>query len=471
MEAHKILVIDANEWDGEQIRRHLRNLSHPVRLLEQSDVEAGARPELIVLGFSDAVSLETSRSPLARARAAAPQAQLIVCAPRDDDELDSHLIALGARAFVLKPIDAGTFTALLNDTLSQIKLRRERADYARAMKRSSRMTEVIGSSEAMRSVLGLLERVAASTSTTVLLLGESGVGKSLLAHTVHEMCEESTGPFIEINCSALPSQLLESELFGYEPGAFTDARSQKIGLIELAHGGTLFLDEITEIDLVTQAKLLKFLDSKRFRRLGGDIEVAVDVRVVAASNRDIRAEVRSGAFREDLFYRLDVVEIHIPPLRERTSDIDQITDHYLDFFKKKFKKPDLDISPAARSAMRAYPWPGNVRELVNALERAVLLCPEDVILPTHLPIQSPKAEKRNFHVRDDGTGVQIMLPAAGFELAAVERVLIEETLRLTRGNVSRAADLLGLSRGALRNKITRHSIDSNRFARPLPTAV
>ncbi|MCH7548224.1 MAG: sigma-54-dependent Fis family transcriptional regulator [Candidatus Krumholzibacteriota bacterium] len=468
MEAHEILVIDANDWDREQIQQCLRELSHPVRILRVSDVDAGARPDLIVLGFSDAISLETSRSQLEKVRSLAPRAQLIVCAPRGDDELDSRIIGLKARAFVLKPVNPETLGTLIDESLGQIKLRRERADYARRSKRSSRVTEIIGKSEAIRSVLGTLERVATSSTTTVLLLGESGVGKSLFAHMIHELCSEHSGPFIEINCSTLPSQLLESELFGYEPGAFTDARSQKIGLIELAHGGTLFLDEISEVELVTQAKLLKFLDAKRFRRLGGDHEISVDVRVVAATNRDLRSEMRAGAFREDLFYRLNVVEVFIPPLRERPEDIDEITNYYLDFFKKKFNRSHLDISPAARALIRKYPWPGNVRELVNALERAALLCKGDMIEPELLPLEIPKNGRRALRVRRDEGELEVSLPEGGVELASVERVVIEETLRRTRGNVSSAAEMLGLSRGALRNKIVRHQIDPHRFARRAP---
>jgi two-component system NtrC family response regulator len=282
------------------------------------------------------------------------------------------------------------------------------------------------------------------------------------------MGHRGDGPFIEINCAALPPQLLESELFGYEPGAFTDARAQKIGLIELAHGGTLFLDEITEVDLVTQAKLLKFLDTKRFRRLGGDAEIEVDVRVVAASNRDIRAEVRAGAFREDLFYRLNVVEIDIPPLRERPRDIDDITEHYLRFYRKKFKKADLTIDPSARAVIREYDWPGNVRELVNVLERAALLCSGDIILPSHLPIQPPRAPRPTMDIRQTGVDIEVRMPEGGVDLASVERAVIETTLRRTRGNVSRAATMLGLSRGALRNKLSRHGIDPREFARPAP---
>ncbi len=466
-DAYGILVIESNDWDAEQLRAHLRALSKPVRVLKSSDLDQdGTRIDVIILGFTDAVSLETSRSVLEKARALAPSAQLILCVPRASTDIDRKVLELKARAFLLKPIEEETFRSLMEQTLSSIHLRRERQEHARASKRSIKVDEIVGTSALIKGVLELIDRVAESTSTSVLLLGESGVGKSLFAHTIHERSRAATGPFIEINCAALPTNLLESELFGYEPGAFTDARAQKIGLIELADGGTLFLDEITEVDPTTQAKLLKFLDTKRFRRLGGDREIAVETRVIAASNREIKDEVRVGRFREDLYYRLNVVEIRIPALRERREDIETIANHYLGAYKKKFGKPDLVVSPAARALIRDYPWPGNVRELVNVLERAVLLCNEAAIEPHHLPIEMPAGGRRAVLGRRSDGRIEMELPTGTVTLDEVERALIEATLKRTRGNVSRAADLMGTSRGALRNKLTRYKIDARSFARP-----
>ena len=466
-DAYGILVIEASDWDAEQLRALLRTLSKPIRVLKSADLdEENVRIDVIILGFSDAVSLETSRATLEKARAQSPNAQLILCVPRDSADLDRRVLELKARAFVLKPIEEATFRSLMEQTLGSIHLRRERQEHARASKRSVHVEEIVGTSTLIRRVLELIDRVAESTSTSVLLLGESGVGKSLFAHTIHERSRAATGPFIEINCAAIPSNLIESELFGYEPGAFTDARAQKIGLIELADGGTLFLDEITEIDPVTQAKLLKFLDTKRFRRLGGDREIAVETRVIAASNREIKDEVRVGRFREDLYYRLNVVEIRIPSLRERREDVETIANHYLESYKKKFGKPDLKVSAAARAMIRDYPWPGNVRELVNVLERAVLLCTEPLIEPHHLPIEMPTGTRRATAVRRSDGRIELELPTGVVTLDEVERALIEATLKRTRGNVSRAADLMGTSRGALRNKLTRYKIEARSFHRP-----
>jgi DNA-binding NtrC family response regulator len=471
-DAHRILVIDSNDWDAEHVRSCLRDLSKPVQFLRDTDLERNeARIDLIILGFSDAVSMETARPVLEKARAASPGAQLILCVPRDLPDLDRKVLVFKARAMVHKPVEPDALRTLVTESLAQIQLRQERQEHAKATRRSAHRDEIVGSSEPIRHVLELIDRVAESATTSVLLLGESGVGKSLFAHTIHERSHASNGPFIEINCATLPATLLESELFGYEPGAFTDARAQKIGLIELADGGTLFLDEITEISLLTQAKLLKFLDSKRFRRLGGDQEISVETRIIVASNRDIRAEVQERRFREDLYYRLNVVEIRVPPLRERREDIETIAQHYLAAFKTKFSKPYLEFSPAARAMIREYPWPGNVRELVNVLERAVLLCKAESIEPENLPIEIPSAEHRSVGLHRSAGRIEMELPTGTVRLDEVELALIEATLRRTRGNVSRAAELMGISRGALRNKIEHFGINPRTFARPLALSI
>jgi two-component system NtrC family response regulator len=467
MSRHAILVLESNDWDREQIRSHLRDLSVPVRIVDVNTAEKSrTRIDAIILGLSDDISLETARRQLELARARNPKAQLIVCAPRETRDLDARIIELSARAFVLKPIDSNTFRSLLEETLAQITLRHQREVYVRKAKKTSDVSNIIGDSEAIRSVLELIDKVATSANTSVLLLGESGVGKSMFAQTIHDRSEQHSGPFMEINCATLPAGLLESELFGYEPGAFTDARSRKLGLVELADGGTLFLDEITEIDLATQVKLLRVLDTKKFRRLGGDIEISVDLRIAAATNRDLAELVRRGEFRKDLYYRLNVVEINIPPLRERRGDIDKIAAWYFDFFSRKFAKPGLELSPAAWQMIRQYAWPGNVRELINVLERAVLLSAGDLIDRKDLPIEDAAPARTINIVVDNNASVCIDLPENGVSLDIVERTLIEKTLELTRGNVSRTAELLGLSRGALRKKLDRHHINPKKFHGP-----
>jgi transcriptional regulator with PAS, ATPase and Fis domain len=454
-----IHIIETSDYEAQQIRDLTRKLAFPVRLVETPEMDAGtAHVDVVILGLSRDPDVGAARAQLSRVRSLCPAAQVVLCVPTETQALDSTIMGLGARSFLLKPLEEQTFVTLLNKMLSQIHKRKQREKYVKGAQKTSRLGEIVGKSEPMREVLALIERVAKSPSTSVLLLGESGTGKSFFAQAVHDTSERSSGPFIEINCAAMPSNLLESELFGYEPGAFTDAKTQKIGLIELADNGTLLLDEITETDTQTQAKLLKFLDSKKLRRLGGDDEITVDVRIIAATNRDIRDEVRERRFREDLFYRLNVVEIRIPPLRERRDDIDMIATYYLGYYKKKFKKPYLHFSPDVQKLLREYPWPGNVRELINVIERAVLLCKDAVIRKVDLPIEK-KPDPHVISFSREYDDFVVNLPSGGVSLDVIEKKVIEATLVQTRGNVLQASKLLGVSRGALRYKLAKHKID------------
>ncbi|MDH3217436.1 MAG: sigma-54 dependent transcriptional regulator [Candidatus Krumholzibacteria bacterium] len=454
-----IYLIERNEVENRQIRAFLKKLSHPVRVLDSAAVDTG-RPkiDIVILGISDSDrAMSEIQAKISRIRSLSPGAQIILCTPDNTEDLDTWVLQLEARAFLLKPLEEATFVTLLNKILSQIHRRKQRDEYVKSSSKATRLSEVIGRSQAIQDVVGLIERVSKSASTSVLLLGESGTGKSLFAESIHEQSERSNGPFIEINCAALPPNLLESELFGYEAGAFTDAKTQKIGLIELADRGTLFLDEITEVDVPTQAKLLKFLDTKRLRRLGGDAQIPVDVRIVAATNRDIKEEVKERNFREDLYYRLNVVEIEIPPLRQRKEDIDMISTYYLGFYKKKFKKNYLHFTPDSQALLREYPWPGNVRELINVIERAVLLSRDATIGKDILPIEK-KPDPHVISFSREFDDFVVKLPPEGISLDMIEKKVIEATLVKTNGNVLRASQLLGMSRGALRYKLAKHKV-------------
>jgi len=460
-----IHIIETSDYEAQNVRELSKKLAFPVRVVEPAELDAGtAHVDIVILGISKDPDIGTARATLSRIRSLCPTAQVVLCTPTETQALDSTIMSLGARSFLLKPVEEKTFVALLNKMLSQIHKRKQREKYVKSAEKTSRIGEIIGKSETMKDVLALVERVAKSPSTSVLLLGESGTGKSLFAQTIHDTCERSSGPFIEINCAAMPTNLLESELFGYEPGAFTDAKTQKIGLIELADHGTLLLDEITETDTQTQAKLLKFLDSKKLRRLGGDDEITVDVRVIAATNRNIREEVKERRFRDDLYYRLNVVEIRVPPLRERKEDIDMIATYYLGYYKKKFKKPYLHFSADVQTLIREYPWPGNVRELINVIERAVLLCKDAVIRKVDLPIEK-KPDPHVISFSREFDDLVVTLPAGGVSLDAIEKKVIEATLVQTRGNVLKASKLLGMSRGALRYKLAKHKIDPTAMVR------
>ncbi|HXK07319.1 MAG TPA: sigma 54-interacting transcriptional regulator [Verrucomicrobiae bacterium] len=314
--------------------------------------------------------------------------------------------------------------------------------------------EVIAESASMRDVMNFVRRVSASEATTILLEGENGTGKDLIAKTLHYQSLRQAEPFIAINCAAIPETLLESELFGYEKGAFTDARAQKRGIFELADKGTLFLDEIGEIPMMLQAKLLRVLEEQTFRRLGGLKDIKLDLRVIAATNKNLREAVKEGAFRQDLYFRLNVIQILIPPLRERTEDIIPLTKFFIDHYNRKFKRQIEGASDAAAKLLAAHDWPGNVRELRNAIERAMILEESAYISPASLPITVS---------RPDGSAVAAMaapaeIPNDGLSLEDNERSLLVKALDKTHGNQTQAARLLRITRDTLRYKMKKFNL-------------
>ncbi|MGO9255403.1 MAG: sigma-54 interaction domain-containing protein [Bryobacteraceae bacterium] len=314
--------------------------------------------------------------------------------------------------------------------------------------------EVIAESGPMREVLNFVRRVSASEATTILLEGENGTGKDLVAKTLHYQSARQAEPFIAINCAAIPETLLESELFGYEKGAFTDARSQKRGIFELADKGTLFLDEIGEIPLMLQAKLLRVLEEQNFRRLGGLKDIHLDLRVVAATNKNLREAVKEGAFRQDLYFRLNVIQILIPPLRDREEDILPLARFFIEHYNRKFKRSIEGVSDAAANLLLAHDWPGNVRELRNAVERAMILEDSALITPPSLPITVSRPEG------DMPVPVSIIqgLPADGLSLEDHERTLLARALEKTSGNQTQAARLLRITRDTLRYKMKKFNL-------------
>jgi two-component system NtrC family response regulator len=314
---------------------------------------------------------------------------------------------------------------------------------------------VVGVSAAWRDVLFHIGRVA-SSDTTVLVTGESGTGKEVVARLLHHGSPRSRRPLVAINCAALPEQLLESELFGHERGAFTGAIATKIGRIEQAEGGTLFLDEIAEMSPAVQSKFLRVLEEREFQRLGGTRGIRADVRVVAATNRDLADAIARGQFRQDLYYRLNVFQIQIPPLRDRSEDILPLAESFLDELRRKTGRPVAGISRDARAWLLEYAWPGNVRELRNAIERALLLCDGGLITREHLPSGNARTAPLNGNGSSDGTE---LIPPDGLDLAAMDRGLVEKALRQAKGNKSRAARLLGLSRSQLYSRLSRYQLE------------
>ena len=314
--------------------------------------------------------------------------------------------------------------------------------------------EVIAESGPMRDVLNFVRRVAASEATTILLEGENGTGKDLVAKTLHYQSLRQAEPFIAINCAAIPDSLLESELFGYEKGAFTDARAQKRGIFELADKGTLFLDEVGEIPLMLQAKLLRVLEEQSFRRLGGLKDIQLDLRVVAATNKNLREAVKEGAFRQDLYFRLNVIQILIPPLRDRAEDIVPLTRFFIEHYNRKFKRNIEGVTDASAKLLLYHDWPGNVRELRNAIERAMILEESSLITPASLPIAISRPD--GDAPRD--TSVAAAIPSDGLSLEDNERSLLVRALEKTNGNQTQAARLLRVTRDTLRYKMKKFNL-------------
>ncbi|MBE7542685.1 MAG: sigma 54-interacting transcriptional regulator [Bryobacteraceae bacterium] len=324
--------------------------------------------------------------------------------------------------------------------------------------------EIVSGSPAMNDLLHFVRRVAISEATTVLLEGENGTGKDLIAKSLHYQSTRQAEPFIAINCAAIPETLLESELFGYEKGAFTDARAQKKGIFELADKGTLFLDEIGEIPLILQAKLLRVLEEQSFRRLGGLKDIQLDLRVIAATNKNLREAVREGAFRQDLYFRLNVIHITIPPLRERFEDIPVLADFFVKHYNRKFKRQIEGLTPEALQLLESHDWPGNVRELRNAVERAMILEDSSFITPASLPMsvshQPPGASQYHAAAAAAPAGLPAAgpLPDAGMSLEDNEKRLLVQALEKTAGNQTQAARLLRITRDTLRYKMKKFDI-------------
>ncbi len=359
-------------------------------------------------------------------------------------------IRRGAFTYVNKPFETDEMLLNVRKALETTRLRRE-VSALRKQQAESGLAAVIGESHAMRDIVALMKKLAASRANTVLLLGESGTGKGLLARALHDASDRKEKPFLTITCTAIPETLLESELFGHERGAFTDAKSAKPGLLEVADGGTVFLDEIGDMPQSLQAKLLTVLEDRTFKRLGGVNELQVDVRVVAATNTDLDARVREGLFRTDLFYRLNTFPIRIPPLRERREDILPIARFFVDRFNREFNRKIESISAEATEALQRHPWPGNVRELRNAVERAMILGAG----PTLLPRDFAFALEPRVEVEPRGPGA-FRLPEEGLDMEALERDLVRQALEMSGGNQSRAAHLLGMTRDQIRYRIEKY---------------
>jgi len=360
---------------------------------------------------------------------------------------------LGAYDYISKPFRMEDVKLTIEKALEMVRLRNEITYIRNKNKAQYGFDNIIGTSPAMQEVFEFIRKIAKSDATTILIEGESGTGKDLIARTIHYQSKRAEYPFMEVNVTSLPETLFESELFGHEKGAFTDAKTAKKGLFELANGGTILLDEIGEMGLRLQAKLLHVLEHRCFKRVGGVKDIKVDVRIIAATNKDLSTEVKAGRFREDLFYRLNVVPIHLPPLRERGEDILILAHYFMQHYNKVFKKNFSSIDPEAERLLMSYSWPGNVRELKNVIERILILESSDTIKPEHLPPEIIFKE-----TKDEGPTEGLSLPAEGLTLQQVEIDLIKKALEKTGGNQTKAAQLLGISRDVLRYRLKKYNL-------------
>ena len=402
-----------------------------------------------------------------------------------DPQLDDVKAALrmGAYDFVGKPINFEELGVTLQNALEAGALRTEVESLRGEVRRRAGYHEVIGVSRKITELMKFVYKVAASEASTILIQGESGTGKDLVAKAIHYRSSRSERPFVAINCSAIPETLIEAELFGHEKGAFTDAKAMKKGLFEIADGGTLFLDEIGELSPLLQAKLLRVLEDQMVRRVGGVRDIQVDVRVIAASNRDLEKEVREGRFRQDLYYRLAIIAIYLPALRERKEDIVPLVEFFLEHYNKKFRKAVQGLSEETRRLMLNYDWPGNVRELKNALERAMILEEGNQLRPDDLPFTVasgrggtvPGENKLGAPIEAQPAPGKRRLPAlsipeGGTSLEDVEHALVELALQQSHGNQIKAAKLLNISRDALRYKMKKFGLSHSEEEEPAAPA-
>ncbi len=457
---YTLLVVD----DEESIRI---TLGEALKDKRTSVLTAGTGPEalkhledrpvdLVLLDQNLKESGESGIDVLREIKARYPETLVIMMTAYGRIEMAVEATKLGCFQYITKPLEIPQLRLLIRNALGTVELRKEVEFLRSQQQREFDGEQVFGSSDKMRDLLENVKKIARSGTSTILIRGETGSGKDLIARMIHYSSTASKGPFVILNCSAVPENLLESELFGHEQGAFTDARKNKRGLLEMADRGTLFLDEIGEMPMSLQAKLLRVLETKVFRRLGSTTDVRVNVRFVAATNKDLFQEVEARTFREDLYYRLSVIPVHVPALRERKEDIGLLVKYFLDRYNQELGGKIQRVSDKAIETLSNYHWPGNVRELRNLMERLVLMHPGPEIMPADLPNHvigggGPAAPQ--------GDPSVVIRSERVLSLAEVEKAAIGDALQKVRGNKTKAAELLGISRQTLRTKVKDYAIE------------
>jgi two-component system, NtrC family, response regulator AtoC len=451
MQTPTILVVDDEQLIRWSLSERLKQEGYRVVEADTaaSALEAHAEGvDLVLLDYKlpdgDGLSV------LKRVKEADADTLVIMLTAHSSVDMAVEAMKQGAYHYANKPFELDEIALVVEKALETTRLRREVKALRASQAQPFSIDRIVGESRAIREAKALLQKIASSPASTVLLTGESGTGKDLAAKVLHYASDRASRPFMNITCSALPDTILESELFGHERGAFTDARQQKRGLLESADGGTVFLDEIGEMAPQLQAKLLRFLEEKTFKRVGGVADIRVDVRVIAATNRNLEDDVKKGRFREDLYYRLNVVPIGLPPLRTRAEDVPALVHYFVDAYNKEFRKRVRGVTDDAMRKLKAYGWPGNIRELRNAVERAMLLVEGDQLTADQFPVVSKSSNSLTEAVD---------LPAAGINLEQLERSLVVQALERSGWNQTRAASLLGLNRDQIRYRIEKFKLE------------
>jgi len=455
MAEERILVVDDEYLIRWTLQQNLTKAGYEVLVAETGEealekVE-GEAPDLVLLDIKlpGTDGYEVLEKALKIDRGIVP----IMITAYEDVESVVKAMRLGAFDYITKPFDFDKVHLSIRKALQASQLKREVKHLRREQKNWFGLNNIVAVSEEMRRVMQMVEKMAQSDASTVLVQGESGTGKELIAHAIHDWSKRENMPFITINCAGFPEHMLENELCGHEKGAFTDAKEVKKGLLEVADGGTLFLDEIGDMNPNLQAKLLRLVEQKSFRRIGGLKDIQVNVRIITATNRDLVKLKEEGKFREDLFYRINIASLRIPPLRERPSDILPLTKYFIQKYNEEFHKNVQKISKVVEDFFMGYKWPGNVRELRNVIERAMIHGDGDTLLMEHLPMEMlGKASKQGEAIEG------IRIPPDGISLEKVEEALVRQALRITNGNQTKAAKLLDISRDALRYRMQKFGI-------------
>ncbi|GFO66790.1 sigma-54-dependent Fis family transcriptional regulator [Geomonas limicola] len=457
----KILIIDDEAFICENVERILSSEGFQVLTAasgqQARDIVSSEEIDLALLDLN--LGRENGIEILKSLKELDPELLVIIITGYGSVESAVESLKLGAFHYMKKPFKSDALRLIVKLALKTQTLKRE----VRKLKQTGGMfpgrSPIIGRSEAFHEIAAQVREISRIPST-VLITGESGTGKELVARAIHDYSDRKDAPFIAINCASIPAALLESELFGHEKGAFTGASSRKKGLFEEAHQGTIFLDEIGEMDMAMQVKLLRVLQERTCRRVGAVKDIGIDVRVVAATNRDLKARIADKSFREDLYYRLNVFPIHIPPLRERPADIAALASYFLDSFSRSFGRGFRDVSPVAERLMELYSWPGNIRELRNVIERICIMRSGPTLLPEHLPQEIRGGQPAQTSEGLGSITLAMLPPDLGLEeaMGAIEKALIAEALQQTAGNVLQTAQILRIPRGTLRYKMEKYGL-------------